>query len=281
MINFTKDYFNDNCYFNLKVDGDKVFLSYNVYNTLNESKHKEEKREFKTKSLDKIKKSIQKFIKSKNKVSKGEVDKEMDNIEIDEYVDSDGTMLTSKTPIYNMYLFPSKTMDQTVVSTRIPNDPLTRGYRVRYYGESIEKDENLIDEENMRDAFGFEETKDKDFNDTVKTFKKMGIKDPIERIERAEQLGKIRGQKVRKTKSGKKVLKQRLTEKEIEEEKKNRMIKMVEDILTKKNKDDNDVIDKTDSLSKIIVKNLENIKKLAEKEGISISKLINILKQGE
>jgi hypothetical protein len=59
------------------------------------------------------------------------------------------------------------------------------------------------------------------------------------------------------------------------------MIKMVEDILTKKNKDDNDVIDKTDSLSKIIVKNLENIKKLAEKEGISISKLINILKQGE
>jgi hypothetical protein len=252
-----------------------------VYNTLNESKHKEEKREFKTKSLDKIKKSIQKFIKSKNKVSKGEVDKEMDNIEIDEYVDSDGTMLTSKTPIYNMYLFPSKTMDQTVVSTRIPNDPLTRGYRVRYYGESIEKDENLIDEENMRDAFGFEETKDKDFNDTVKTFKKMGIEDPIERIERAEQLGKIRGQKVRKTKSGKKVLKQRLTEKEIEEEKKNRMIKMVEDILTKKNKDDNDVIDKTDSLSKIIVKNLENIKKLAEKEGISISKLINILKQGE
>jgi hypothetical protein len=281
MINFTKDYFNDNCYFNLKVDGDKVFLSYNVYNTLNESKHKEEKREFKTKSLDKIKKSIQKFIKSKNKVSKGEVNKEMDNIEIDEYVDSDGTMLTSKTPIYNMYLFPSKTMDQTVVSTRIPNDPLTRGYRVRYYGESIEKDENLIDEENMRDAFGFEETKDKDFNDTVKTFKKMGIEDPIERIERAEQLGKIRGQKVRKTKSGKKVLKQRLTEKEIEEEKKNRMIKMVEDILTKKNKDDNDVIDKTDSLSKIIVKNLENIKKLAEKEGISISKLINILKQGE
>jgi hypothetical protein len=281
MINFTKDYFNDNCYFNLKVDGDKVFLSYNVYNTLNESKHKEEKREFKTKSLDKIKKSIQKFIKSKNKVSKGEVDKEMDNIEIDEYVDSDGTMLTSKTPIYNMYLFPSKTMDQTVVSTRIPNDPLTRGYRVRYYGESIEKDENLIDEENMRDAFGFEETKDKDFNDTIKTFKKMGIEDPIERIERAEQLGKIRGQKVRKTKSGKKVLKQRLTEKEIEEEKKNRMIKMVEDILTKKNKDDNDVIDKTDSLSKIIVKNLENIKKLAEKEGISISKLINILKQGE
>jgi len=171
-------------------------------------------------------------------------------------------------------------MDQTVVASRISNDPVTRGYRV-YYGEGEERNGNLLDEEDMSDAFGFEETKDKDFNDTIKTFKKMGIEDPEERIERTKQLGKIRGQKVRKTKSGKKVLKQRLTEKEIEEEKKNRMIKMVEDILTKKNKDDNDVIDKTDSLNKIIVKNLENIKKLAEKEGISLNKLINILKKGE
>jgi hypothetical protein len=109
----------------------------------------------------------------------------------------------------------------------------------------------------------------------------MGIEDPIERIERAKQLGKLRNQKVRKTKSGKKVLKQRLTEKEIEEEKKNLMVKMVEDILTSKNKDDNDIIDKTDSLSKLIVKNLENIKKLAQKEGISLNKLINILKKSE
>jgi hypothetical protein len=56
---------------------------------------------------------------------------------------------------------------------------------------------------------------------------------------------------------------------------------MVEDILTSKNKDDNDIIDKTDSLSKLIVKNLENIKKLAQKEGISLNKLINILKKSE
>jgi hypothetical protein len=37
----------------------------------------------------------------------------------------------------------------------------------------------------------------------------------------------------------------------------------------------------TSGLNKIISKNLESIKKLAKKEGISISKLINILKQGE
>jgi hypothetical protein len=284
MINFTKDYFNDNCYFNLKVDGDKVFLSYNVYNTLNESKHKEEKREFKTKSLDKIKKSIQKFIKSKNKVSKGEVDKEMDNIEIDEYVDSDGTMLTSKTPIYNMYLFPSKTMDQTVVSTRIPNDPLTRGYRVRYYGESEEKNYDVLSEINMEDAFGYEETEFMDFDGTMKTLKKLGVEDSEERLNRTKQLGKIQGQKIRKSKDGKKVLKQRLVEKEkLEEIRKEKMMKMVEDILTKKG-NDHEIMGKDDEnsgLSKIISKNLESIKKLAKKEGISISKLINILKQGE
>jgi hypothetical protein len=271
MNNFKKEYFNDYYYFLIEGDGEDFTLSYSTYSVISENK-KNNNKKFKKEDLKKIEAKIQRLLKNKKETKKQE---------IDELVDEDGTLNSSRIPILNKWLTPKKTMDQTVVATRVPNDPITRGYRVRYYGESIEKDENLIDEENMRDAFGFEETKDKDFNDTIKTFKKMGIENPIERIERAEQLGKIRGQKVRKTKSGKKVLKQRLTEKEIEEEKKNRMIKMVEDILTKKNKDDNDVIDKTDSLSKIIVKNLENIKKLAEKEGISLNKLINILKKGE
>jgi hypothetical protein len=34
-------------------------------------------------------------------------------------------------------------------------------------------------------------------------------------------------------------------------------------------------------VSKILVKNLESIKKIAEKEGISINKLIKHLKEGE
>ena len=33
--------------------------------------------------------------------------------------------------------------------------------------------------------------------------------------------------------------------------------------------------------NKILIKNLESIKKLAKKEGISLNKLINILKKGE
>ena len=277
MNELNKEYFNDNCYFNLRINNDKITLSYNIYSTLNESENKEEKREFQKKSLDKVKKLIKKFIDSKGKVSKKEVDKNLDNIEIDEYVDSDGTMLTSKTPIVNMYLHPRKTMDQTIVATRISNDPVTRG-RV-YYGESESKEGKVIDEENMSDAFGFKETENKDFKETLKTFKKMGVKDPEERIQRTKQLGKIPNIKRRKGK-----LKQRLTEKEyIEEIKKQKMVKMVEDILTNK-KFDGELMEKDiegDGLNKIITKNLESIKKLAKKEGISINKLINILKKDE
>ena len=56
---------------------------------------------------------------------------------------------------------------------------------------------------------------------------------------------------------------------------------MVEDILTKKSKEGGDVVGKDTTISKILTKNLQSIKKLADKEGISINKLINILKKGE
>jgi len=61
------------------------------------------------------------------------------------------------------------------------------------------------------------------------------------------------------------------------------MIKMVEDILAKKG-GDHEIMEKDNEeggLNKIITKNLEAIKNLAKKEGISINKLINILKKGE
>ena len=52
-------------------------------------------------------------------------------------------------------------------------------------------------------------------------------------------------------------------------------------ILTKKSKEGGDVVGKDTTISKILTKNLQSIKKLADKEGISINKLINILKKGE
>lgn len=283
MNKFSKEYFNDNCSFLIEGNGNDFVLSYSVYGTLSESKKNEGNKKFNKKSYDKIKKVIDKHINSKNKPSKKEIETDLDSVELDEYIDSDGTFLTSKTPIYNMWTHPKKTTDQIVIATRMPGFSITRGYRV-YYGEGEEKDGNLIDEVDMSDAFGYEETKDKDFKDTLKIFKKMGVEDPIERVERAEKFGKIRNQKRRKTKKGKVVLKQRLVEKEyLDEIKKQRMIKMVEDILAKKG-NDHEIMEKENEeggMNKIITKNLEAIKNLAKKEGISINKLINILKKGE
>lgn len=282
MNKFSKEYFNDNCYFLIEQKGETIILSYSVYGTITESKKNEGKRKFNKKSFNKLKQIIDKHIKSKNKTSKKEIEKDLDSVEIDEYVDSDGTLLTTKTPIYDMSTHPRKTMDQTVVTTRITNDPVTRGPRV-YYGESKNKKDDVLKEIDYSDAFGYEETKDKDFETTLKIFKNMGVEDPEERVDRAKKFGKLPNQKVRKTKKGKKVLKQRLTEKEyLEEIKKQRMIKMVEDILTQKGQD-HEIMEKEneDGLNKIIVKNLESIKKLAKKEGININKLINILKKSE
>lgn len=220
----------------------------------------------------------------KKKVSKKEIETELDNIEIDEYVDSDGTLLSSRTPLYNMTLSPKKTMDQTIDNARTPGLTFAYGGGRRMYGENEGKKIDLIDEVDMSDAFGYDETKDKDFKTTLQIFKKMGIDDPKERLDRTKKFGKLPNQKVKKTQSGKKVLKQRLVEKEyLDEIRKQKMIKMVEDILTKKG-NDHDIMEKesdTSGLSKIINKNLESIKKLAKKEGISINKLINILKKNE
>jgi hypothetical protein len=183
--------------------------------------------------------------------------------------------MSSKIPFLNQYLTPKKTMDQTVVASRISNDPVTRGYRV-YYGESEDKGNKVVSEIDYSDAFGFEETEDMDFKNTVNTLKKMGVENAVHR---AKELGKL---PKAKKKNGK--LRQRLSEKDsIEEQEKQKMIKMVEDILTKKSGKDSDILkkDNNNSVSKILIKNLQSIKKLADKEGISISKLINILKTSE
>lgn len=279
MINFNKEYFNNNCYFFLKEREDKISLYYSVADTLTESRKKDDKKDFKKKDLKKVKNIVNKFLSSKEKVSKKDIDKELSGIEtsgeIEELVDADGGLLNTRTPYLNMALHPRKTMDQTVPMTRISNDPITRGYRV-YYGESEEKGENVVSEIDYSDAFGFEETEQMDFKNTVNTLKKMGVENPVHR---AKELGKL---PKAKKKNGK--LRQRLSEKDsIEEQEKQKMVKMVEDILTKKNSKDSDILskDSNTSVSKILVKNLQSIKKLADKEGISISKLINILKTSE
>ena len=279
MINFNIEYFNNNCYFFLKEREDKISLYYSVADTLTESRKKDDKKDFKKKDLKKVKNIINKFLSSKEKVSKKDIDKELSDVEssgeIEEFIDADGGLLNKRTPYLNMALHPRKTMDQTVPMSRVYNDPITRGYRV-YYGESENKGNKVVSEIDYSDAFGFEETEDMDFKNTVNTLKKMGVENAVHR---AKELGKL---PKAKKKNGK--LRQRLSEKDsIEEQQKQKMVKMVEDILTKKNSKDSDILSKDSdtSVSKILVKNLQSIKKLADKEGISISKLINILKTSE
>ena len=282
MITFNKEYFGNNYYFFLKESEEKIVVYYSVAETLTESRKKDKKMYFNKKDGQKIKKIVHDFLNSKDKPSLKRVEDKLKSVnkksEIDELVDGDGTLLSSRVPFINHYLSPRKTMDQTVAMSRVTNDPVTRGYRV-YWGESEDEKYNIVSETDFSDAFGYEETEFKDFKDSVKTLKDMGVDNPVERT---LDFGKIKGEKVKKNKKGQKFLRQRLSEKEsIEEQQKQKMIKMVEDMLTKKSKSESDVVNKEKPISKILIKNLESIKKIADKEGISINKLINILKKSE
>ena len=285
MINFNTEYYSNNYYFFLKERTDKISLYYSIADTLTESRKNDERIDFDKKDSKKVKNIVGNVLKSKTKVSKNALTKKLKSIkpkkEIDELVDSDGSMLSSKIPFLNQTLTPHKTTDQTVAMARITNDPVTRGYRV-YYGESEEKSDEVINEVDYSEAFGYEETKDMDFDDTVKTLEEMGVENAIER---AKQFGKLPKEEIENGE-----LRQRLSEKDsIEEQQKQKMIKMVEDMLTKKSKSsdvvkksfgNSDVI-KNKGVSKILLKNIESIKKIADKEGISINMLIKALKSNE
>jgi hypothetical protein len=110
--------------------------------------------------------------------------------EMTELVDSDGTFGGSAIPILQLGLHPRKTQDQTVIATRQTNNPFVRGYRV-FYGESVDSDdEKLLDEINMSDAFGYEETEDLEtYDDADEVLQQMGIEDPFERNDRLETMG--------------------------------------------------------------------------------------------
>jgi hypothetical protein len=276
MINFNTEYFGNNCYFYIKDRGDKISLYYNVADTLTESRKSDDKIEFDKKDEKKVKGVVSSALNTKSKVSKKALDKKLKGVkskkEIDELVDEDGSLLGSRIPYLNQTLTPHKTMDQTVVMARTTNDPVTRGYRV-YYGESKKGSDTVINEVDYSEAFGYDETKDMDYKDTIKTLKKMGVENAVER---AKQFGKLPKEEVE---GGE--LRQRLSEKETLEERQHRLMKkMVEDILTKKPKTDSDVIKNT-GVSKILKKNLKSIKNIADKEGISINMLIKALKSSD
>jgi len=174
------------------------------------------------------------------------------NGELEELIDFDGTMVSSKIPILDPMVSPKKTMDQTVASTRQTQDPLTRGYRV-YYGEGVQKE---ID---MSKAFGWEETKDVlDFEKVVSKLEKMlGSEDDAE--DRAEEFG------YREDKED-----MILKEKELQED------KMLEDLLLKKSDSDKEI--SSNSLEDILKRNIRSLKNIAKSQGIDVDKLIQMIK---
>jgi len=290
-MEFNKEYFSTPYYFYIKEGKDSISVYFSVSNTLTEARKKDEIVKFNKKDKEEVKKTISKIQKEKKLKNNSDVKKTLNKKkdELGELVDYDGSFLSSKIPIYNPYLSPKSTMDQEVVATRQTNNPITRGYRV-YWGEGEEETDEVINETDFSDAFGYEETKDKNGPETFKTFvKELGL-DKDEAANRTRQQGKepdVKRHKRKLQNVPKKIKDQKgfidkmtISEKsELENIKKQQVVDMVEDIVLGKKSSDKEVGKKKNTLSKLLMKNLENIKKIADKEGIEINDLVKILKK--
>ena len=291
MIQLNEEYFQSPYYFYLKDKGDKIAVYYAVENTINESRKNDDVIVVDKEVFKDIQKVIDGILKSGKKLSKKYVHKLIDSKaksvhqpdgEIGELVNPDGSMIGSSIPILNQRNLAKKTMDQTVRMSRANTWPFIRVY----YGEGEENDGKLLDEVDQSESFGFEETEDaKTYGQASEILKDMGVEDPFERNERVKRLGfdpsldkQLKSEKKR-GKCRNCFTKRRLSELAKE--------KVDEVIISKKNKDKEIVKkskedkDENDVMSKLLIRNIEAIKRLAQKEDISIEKLVKHLKQGE
>ena len=293
-MDFNREYFLSPYYFFLKEGKNDISVYFSVSNTLTEARKKDEVVKFNKKHKKYVEEEIEKISKDKKHKDTKELKKSIEKKknELEELVDYDGSFLSSKIPIVNPYLTPKGTTDQEVVATHQTNNPVTRGYRV-YWGESVDDEtDEVINETDMSDAFGYEETKDLNGPETFKTYVEDFEMDPIEAVKRTKQQGKEPNPAKHKKKvnnTPKKIKDNKnyidtltLVEREnLEEERKKQMSKMVEDIVLGKKSKNSDVSSKTKKstpMSQLLKKNLNSIKKIADKEGINIKDLINFLK---
>jgi hypothetical protein len=192
-----------------------------------------------------------KIFLSKVKKEKGEED------EVNELVDFDGTWLTSSIGI----LDPASTLDGSVTPEKMvqggrnPRDPLLRGW-YGYYGESHMR------EEDMTKAFGYEKTKDLSNDETIKFFEKK-FKDKEKAKDRGAELGRKKGM-------------DKKTPKKIKN-KDNFIDRM---IIKEKGVDDlsEDKLIHKKEFSNILKKNAKSLKNMADKQGVSLQDLIDLLK---
>jgi hypothetical protein len=268
MITTDQEFYSSPYYFLLREKKDKYSLYFSVEGNLNEAREKDEVIHFEKSKGDKVKKHLKKVTKEKKIKSTKGLKKDLE-----ELVNLDGALSNSKIPILDPRLHPQKTMDQTVAAARITNDPISRGYRT-YYGESVEDS----DMPRIAKPFGWEETEDMDGEETFKYLvKKMGM-EPDEAKERTKQKGQDpTGEKDKKSPYYND--KNFITRATLSEIQKQKMIKVVEDILMGKKNSDNSEVGKKDlETSKVLKKNISALKKQAEKEGVTLSDLLKMFK---
>jgi hypothetical protein len=293
MIKLNHEYYNEPYYFFLKNKGNKIAVYYSVSNTISESRKQDDVIVVDKEVFEEIQDIISKILNSGKKLTKRQVHKLLDSRakrtetpdgELGELVNPDGSVIGSSIPILNQRNLAKKTTDQTVRMTKANQFPFIRVY----YGESQEG-QTPLSEVDQSESFGFEETEDAPTYDVAnKILKKMDVEDPIERDERLKRLGfdrKLDKQLKQEKRQGKCV--NCFTKRRLSELEKQKMEKMIDEILISKKSKDKDFVKKTkDSdddniVSKILMRNIEAIKKLAEKENISIEKLIKHLRNSE
>jgi hypothetical protein len=149
---------------------------------------------------------------------------------------------------------------------------------------------NAVNEVDQSESFGFEETEFAPTYDVAnKIMKKLEVDDPIERDERLKRLGFDRNldkQLKQEKKHGK--CKNCFTKRRLSELEKEKMESLIDEIILSKKSKDKEVVkkskdndDENNVMSKLLIRNIEAIKRLADKENISINKLIKHLKTGE
>jgi len=293
MIKLNEEYFNSPYYFFCKDKGNKIAIYFSVSNTISESRKNDEVIVVDKEIFKDIQKIISNILNSGKKLSKQYIHKLLSsksksnnksNGEIDELVNPDGSIIGSNIPILNQRNLAKKTMDQTVKMARSNQFPYFRWY----WNESKENNsDKLLDEVDQSETFGFEETEYVSTYDKAdEIFKdELGVEDDIEREERVKRLGFDRNldkQLRNEKKRGK--CKNCFTKRRLSEFVKQNVDEMIfskkakEKEFVKKNKLDDS---ENSVMSRLLIRNIEAIKRLAEKENIKIEKLIKHLKQGE
>jgi hypothetical protein len=295
MIGLNQEYFQTPYYFFLKEKGDKIAVYYAVSDTITESRKTDDVIVVDKEVFEEIQKVISKILNSGKKLTKEFVhnlldkkakSKEKPDGELGELVNPDGSIVSSSIPILNQRNLAKKTMDQTVRMSRVNQFPWVRVY----YGESTESNGETISEIDQSESFGYDETEDASTYDQAnKILKKMGVEDPFERKERVQRLGFDKNlDKELKNEKKRGECKNCFTKRRLSELEKEKMEKMIDEILISKKSKDKDFVKKTkDSdgtesvIEKLLLRNLEAVKKLADKEDIDIEKLLKQLKKGE